>query len=71
MTGTYRLLLLVTLIVLALTCYLAGSQTGAVTFLWQVDCLKQPFGLACLKNLKIEALVNINLNSYRLSEVAC
>ena len=32
MTGIYRVVVLIALIALALTCYLAGSQTGAVTF---------------------------------------
>tara|TARA_R110002033_G_scaffold154355_1_gene190780 strand:- start:89 stop:298 length:210 start_codon:yes stop_codon:yes gene_type:complete len=32
MTGIYRIVVLIALIALALTCYLAGSQNGAVTF---------------------------------------
>jgi hypothetical protein len=31
MTGIYRIVALITLITLALTCYLAGSRAGAVT----------------------------------------
>jgi len=52
MTGTYRLLLLVTLIVLALTCYLAGSQTGAVTFFVAGGLLETAFWFGLFKKSK-------------------
>ncbi|WP_351016806.1 hypothetical protein [Shewanella sp. AC91-MNA-CIBAN-0169] len=52
MTGTYRLLLLATLIVLALTCYLAGSQTGAVTFFVAGGLLETAFWFGLFKKSK-------------------
>ncbi|CAM4447234.1 hypothetical protein [Shewanella livingstonensis] len=52
MKGTYRLLLLVTLIVLALTCYLAGSQTGAVTFFVAGALLESAFWFGLFRRSK-------------------
>ncbi|MBB1440610.1 hypothetical protein H5202_18410 [Shewanella sp. SG41-4] len=52
MTGIYRLLLLVTLIVLALTCYLAGSQTGAITFFVAGGLLESAFWFGLFKKNK-------------------
>jgi hypothetical protein len=52
MKGIYRLFMLVILIVLALTCYLAGSQTGAVTFFVAGGLLESAFWFGLFKKSK-------------------